>query len=111
MGKLPIYQVTPGMVLEEVVTGRNGRMLLAAGVELTNNHLMILRTWGIQEAAIEGWGEDSSVTCPQYPAEVTIEQLETAKTELLPLFRHTDLQESVMMELLNLAAIRKVQHG
>jgi hypothetical protein len=111
VGKLQIDQLASGMVLSSAVTGRNNRLLLAAGVELTDGHLTILRTWGIQEVEVEGAGDDSGEIADSLPAEISAEQLEQAKAELLPFFKHTDLQQPAMSELLKLAAIRKVLHG
>ncbi len=111
MGKLHIDQVTSGMVLAGEVTGRNGRLLLAAGVELTAGHLTILQTWGIREVDIEGVGEEGGVGIASLPLEITPEQRDQAMAELLPFFRHADLEQPAMNELLRMAAIRQVRHG
>ncbi|MBF0445369.1 MAG: hypothetical protein HQL68_07245 [Magnetococcales bacterium] len=52
-----ILDVDPGMVLASDALDENGRMLLAAGKEITAKHLKIFRTWGVPEVDIK---EDSS---------------------------------------------------
>ncbi len=54
MGVLNISDLTPGMVLEEDVVTDKGTMLLPKGVELTERHLEIMKTWGVNEASVEG---------------------------------------------------------
>ena len=54
MGVLNISDLEPGMALENDVVTTKGTKLLLKGVELTARHIEILRTWGIDEASIEG---------------------------------------------------------
>lgn len=110
MALVAVDSLETGMVLAGDVLDRNGRMLLGAGVELTQKHLVIFRTWGITEVNISGVdsddeGEDS------LSAEVDPEALATAQERLLPLFALAGTEHPVMRELLRLAAIKKVLHG
>ena len=109
MGMIPVDNLEVGMVLEEDVLDRTGRLLLGAGVELTQKHLMIFRTWGIDEVNILGaeGGDQTSAL----PDEVTAEDLAAAEAELLPRFRHTGLEFPIVRELLRLAALKKVLNG
>ena len=96
------------MTLANDVHDRAGRLLLGAGVELSQKHLTIFRTWGVMEVDIVGSG-DGDQNC-NLPAEVTHEQLDAAKTALAPLFRNSDLEHPVIRELFRLAAVRKASH-
>jgi hypothetical protein len=52
-----ILDVNPGMILASDAMDMSGRMLLAAGKEITAKHLKIFRTWGVPEVDIK---EDST---------------------------------------------------
>jgi hypothetical protein len=108
MGKITIENIETGMVLADDVHDRSGRLLLGAGAELTQKHLVIFRTWGVSEADIVGLGSDE--TADQLPADVDPHELADAEKALAPLFRHTDRQHPAIIELMRLAALRKVQH-
>lgn len=108
MGLTQIDNLEAGMTLAKDVHDRAGRLLLGAGVELSQKHLTIFRTWGVMEVDIVG-SEDGDQSI-HLPAEVTHEQLDAAMTALAPLFRNSDLEHPVMRELLRLAAVRKASH-
>lgn len=109
MGKVSIENIETGMVLAGDVLDRSGRMLLGAGAELTQKHLVIFRTWGVLEADIEGHGNDEGTD--QIPADVDPLELAAAELALAPLFRHTNQGHPAIIELKRFAALRKVQHG
>lgn len=109
MGKVAIDSIETGMILAADVFDRSGRMLLGAGVELTQKHLVIFRTWGVLEADIEGLGSDEARD--QVPSDVDPTELAAAELALVPLFRHTNREHPAIIELVRLAALRKVQHG
>lgn len=109
MGMVPIDNLEIGMILSADVKDSTGRLLLGEGTELTQKHLVIFRTWGVEEADIAGIdGVDRSV---QLPAEITQSQLDEAERELTPLFHHAGQNHPVMRELLRLAAIARIIHG
>ncbi len=107
MGKIAIENIETGMVLASDVRDRSGRMLLGAGAELTQKHLVIFRTWGVLEADVVGQG---SQTAAQLPEDVDPLQLAAAEEALEPLFRHANRSHPAIIELMRLAALRKVQH-
>lgn len=107
VGAVSIENIETGMVLASDVRDRSGRMLLVAGAELTQKHLVIFRTWGVLEADIAGHGDD---VADQTPADVDPIQLAAAEGMLIPLFRHTNRGHPAIMELMRLAARKKVQH-
>ncbi len=109
MGLVQIDNIEVGMVLASDVKDRNGRMLLGAGAELTQKHLVVFRTWGIVEVDIAGIDyaqEESSVPAEMDPAAVA-----AAEEELRPRFLHSGTEHPALKELLTLAAIKKVQNG
>jgi hypothetical protein len=108
VGKIAIESIEAGMVLASDVRDRSGRMLLGAGAELTQKHLVIFRTWGVPEVDIAGRGSDAA---DQIPADVDPLQLAAAEEALIPLFRNTNLGHPAVIELMRLAALRKVQHA
>jgi hypothetical protein len=105
---MAIESIEAGMVLASDVRDRSGRMLLGAGAELTQKHLVIFRTWGVPEVDISGRGSDAA---DQIPADVDPLQLAAAEEALIPLFRNTNLGHPAVIELMRLAALRKVQHA
>lgn len=107
MGTVAIEKIETGMVLARDVRDRSGRMLLGSGAELTHKHLVIFRTWGILEVDIAGQGSHAA---DQIPADVDPRQLAAAEEALSPLFRHTNRSHPALIELMRLAALRKVQH-
>ena len=109
MGKLAVDSLEAGMVLDQDVLDRTGRLLLGAGVVLNQKHMVIFRTWGIEAVSIAGVEAADSFT--PLPEDVTQEQLAAAEESLKPLFVNAGLEHPVMQQLLRLAAMRKVQYG
>jgi len=110
MALVAVDGLETGMVLAGDVLDRNGRMLLGAGVELNQKHLVIFRTWGVTEVAIVGADSDADIESP-LPSEVDPEALAAAQERLLPLFVLAGTEHPVMRELLRLATMKKVLHG
>lgn len=109
MGKVTIENLEIGMVLSGDVHDRSGRMLLGAGAELTQKHLVIFHTWGVVEADIEGVGDTASAD--DLPPDIDPIALAESEQKLVPLFRHTNKEHPAIIELMKLAALRKVRHG
>ena len=108
MGILNIAQVEPGMVLEGEVKDRSGRVLLGSGVTLTERHLRTLKTWGVAEVAISGAaGRDDKATLDI--AEVDPAMLAEVQAELLPSFKHVNLEHPVMKQLFEMRLLRTVR--
>lgn len=109
MGMVPIDKLETGMVLAADVQDSTGRLLLGSGIELTQKHLVIFRTWGVEEADIAGV---DSVDCSvPLPPEITRSQLEETEQSLFPLFSHANTNHPAIRELLRLAAISTILHG
>jgi len=108
VGLTQIDNLEVGMILAKDVHDRAGRLLLGSGVELSQKHLTIFRTWGVLEVDIAG-SEDGDQNSP-LPAEITTEQMEAAMAALEPLFINSDREHPVIRELHRLAVIRKAAH-
>lgn len=106
MAIITIADLAPGMVVAAAVTDRSGRMLLAAGAEITAKNLRTLRTWGVLEVDVEG--QDAVVH--HVEESVSAEELQAATQLLQPVWRNVDLTIPVMNELFRLCVLRKAQH-
>ena len=107
MSKLKLDQLSAGMVLGEEVKSKAGRLLLGQGMELTEKHLLIFRTWGVQEVTIVTESDEQQHDSKTDAAEISIEQLEKATEELRPIFSQVDLDHPLFAELLHLAAQKR----
>ena len=106
--KILTENLIAGMVMFADVRDRSGRLLLKAGTELTNNHLYILRSWGIVEAEVvnaEEYQENPACSDPIVPAWDDIE------AEMKPIFSHTDLNHPAIKELLRIRIVREARRG
>ncbi len=92
------------------VTDRSGRVLLRAGVELTNKHLRILQTWGVthlhirDDQAPEGSNEDYA---PK-PVEISPQRRREIEQEVERLFSHHDPNNPVSASLRHYCLSRRI---
>ena len=107
MPKLNIEHVKSGMIISEDVKGPNGQTLLGKGALLSEKHLRIFKTWGVQYISIEGdEHHDQDETSTALPPEL----LQQAKEELLPRFKHTNYNHPLINILLEEATrLRAIQ--
>lgn len=54
MGYIPVASARPGMVLQAEVVDLRGRLLIAAGKELTAKSLAALPMWGVEVVNVQG---------------------------------------------------------
>jgi len=106
---VPAENLIPGMVLAADVRDRNGRLLLKEGVELTDKHLHILRTWGTVEADILN-ADDHQENTANADA-IAPELWASIEGKITPLFHHADLHHSAIKELLRIRIDREARHG
>ena len=109
MSKVSTENLIPGMVLAADVRDRNGRLLLKEGVELTDKHLHILRTWGTVEADILNAGDHQEN--PASANAIDPELWAAIEGEITPLFHHTDFRHPAIKELLRIRIEREARHG
>lgn len=107
MGKINISDVRGGMVLAADVQDRNGRTLLAKGVEVSDKHLRIFKMWGITEVDIQGVALED--VAAQEAAAIDPAAREKAEVEISELFRFTDAEHPGIKEISRLAALRFVR--
>jgi len=109
MAVLYIDLIKPGMTLASEVRDINGRLLCNEGVEISEKHIKIFRTWGVTEADIKGIKEEDVTSMTE--REVAHDRLVDAESELSEIFRYTDAGNPVMRELFNLCLLRKAGNG
>lgn len=99
-----IKELEEGMVLIAHVYDRGGRLLIAAGTELSQKHLNALKKWGVGEVKIKGSIEDSGEATRAVDAAL-IKEIED---QFRRLFRHTDLQHPMVNQLFHHCVLREV---
>lgn len=107
MGLISLNDIRPGMILAGEVKDRNGRVLLAAGQEITEKHLKIFKTWGVTDANIQGASQEDMVA--QDLAEVDPEIHRQAEEATLARFKHAGTTHPGLKELARLATMRRVR--
>jgi len=107
MAQLEIDALQPGMKVGRDVVETSGQILLRAGTEITEQHLRVLRSWGIQTVEIEGARpaepEDAFLARAD-PA--TFDRAQAAVTER---FRCADPAHPAIAELMRLAVLAEVR--
>ncbi len=58
MRALSLGELKPGMTLADPVNDLQGRLLLKQGAVLTEKSLLMLKSWGVTDALVEGEPED-----------------------------------------------------
>ena len=100
MFAVPTDKLKPGKILAEEVRDINGRLLLARGNEIEDNHIRIFKIWGVSEVNIEGPARSSS---DKFDLELNPETLEQVRETVTYLFQHTDLEHPLVKKLFNLS--------
>lgn len=92
-------KLKPGKILAAEVRDINGRLLLAKGSEIGQNHIRIFKIWGVSEVTIEGPARSGDKLDPELNPEVFEQVTQTAKNT----FRHTDLEHPLVKKIFDLA--------
>lgn len=58
MGLIHVKDLKKGMVLACEVSNKHGNTLLEKGNTISEKHIMLLKSWGITEADVEGFDRD-----------------------------------------------------
>jgi hypothetical protein len=106
MGMIRLESVEPGMILANDLKERGGRILLGAGAEISQRHLVIFKAWGITEVDIQGAENKDLEEVPDQSLDPAL--LEEIKAQTAELFRHTDLQHVAIKELVRLFTLRQI---
>ncbi|MBP9020796.1 MAG: hypothetical protein KBG01_04635 [Syntrophobacterales bacterium] len=104
MGTINLEDIQPGMILEEAVVDRSGRILLGAGEEITDRHLRIFKMWGVTEAAVKNVGEED--VSAKTTASINPVMLQEAQNTLREHFRHADMGHAFNKEFFRLLSLR-----
>jgi hypothetical protein len=93
---IPVEKAEVGMVLEEGVSDRRGRLLMPAGRALEEKHLQALPMWGVTHILVEGVESD-----PEEEERRDLEPWAMAQAgeELSHVFLHADEQHPVIRAL------------
>jgi hypothetical protein len=105
MVRVTIANLKEGQVLAEPVQAQ-GRVLLAAGVTLNQNHLRIFKTWGVAEAVIEG---DAAETSGKEGHDFDPEKMRTLRAEIERRFEKCDPKDDVIAALKKTVMKRAVE--
>ena len=92
------------MVLSRDVKDLNGRILLAAGTELTQKHIRVFKIWAVSEVEIQG--VENKDVAAQVTAQVDPACLKEAEEVVSSLFVLTKRSHPPVAELMRLAVLR-----
>lgn len=107
MFAVPTDKLKPGKILAEEVRDINGRLLLARGNEIGDNHIRIFKIWGVSEVNVEGPAQGNDKCDPELNPEMIEQVSETVKD----LFQHTDLEHPLVKKIFNLAVQFRCEHN
>lgn len=107
MGILSVAELMPDMVLAEEVRNPQGRSIFAKDKVLTSKDIRILKMWGIVEVDVEGISREDM----DEKGDVCLdpEIIREAENILLPRFRHADLKNPVIKELMRLSSLAEAE--
>ena len=104
MGLVNINQVCPGMALAEDLRDSMGRFLLPGGIDLTENHIRVLKMWGVVEANIaDTTAEGIDDTDPD---EIDPALMEMAEERIRGRFLFSNIEHPAIRELFRLSCLR-----
>lgn len=106
MSVIRISNLKAGQVAASDVKDRSGRILLAAGTELTEKNIKIIKSWGVVEADIVG-----DIPDPEFGSEIPeidTEKLHQIELELSQRFRFLNRSHPFINELYEVCLRREV---
>ena len=92
-------KLKPGKILAEEVRDINGRLLLAKGSEIGQNHIRIFKIWGVSEVTIEGPARNGDKIDPELDPELFDQVTQTTQN----IFRHADLEHPFVKKIFDIA--------
>lgn len=107
MGLINIDNLEPGMKLGADLHTPEGRFLLPAGADLTADHIKICKTWGVDQADIEGY--DQAKADQDRLSRIDPELLNKSKAYLRPYLKGWNVRHPAMNEIIRIA-IEKTAH-
>lgn len=109
MGIINLEDIQEGMILENDIKDRNGRILLAGGSKISEKHLRVFKMWGVTEADIRGV-EKEELTA-NVVAHMDPVLLQEAESRIRERFYHQKMDDPFIMELFRLLTFRMVKRG
>ena len=107
MGAINLENIQPGMILARDAKDHSGRVLLAAGSQITEKHLRVLRIWGVSEAEIQG--VDQEDISDQTASQTDPALLQAAEQNMQELFVFSDKTHPAIVELMRLGVVRALR--
>ena len=107
MFAVPTDKLEPGKILAEEVRDINGRLLLARGNEIGDNHIRIFKIWGVSEVTVEGPAKGND----KFESEISPERFEQIRETVKDLFQHTDQEHPLVKKIFNLAVQFRCEHN
>jgi len=105
MTPIRISHIKPGQVAASDVKDRSGRTLLAAGTELTEKTIKIIKSWGVVEIDVVG-----EITESEFGSEITEidpERLHLIELDLSQRFRFLNRSHPFINELFEICLRRE----
>ena len=105
MSLIPVSTLKPGMVLSKDAQAPNGIVLLGKGASLNDRSIDILKSWGVSEVEIER--PESNENQPDPSTALSEEERARIRRQVEERFRHNDLDDPVVAELLKVSLHRE----
>lgn len=111
MGMINLGDLQLNMILARDVVESSGELLAPAGEKIAERHLRIFKKWGIAEVDVEGVTREEVFN--QATEQLDTAALKEAEAVVRELFRHTDLTNPAISELMRICTLRRLQprHG
>ena len=107
MGIINLEDIQVGMVLAGDVRERSGRILLACGSEIKEQHLRVFKMWGITEADIRAVEKEEIAA--NIIAQLDPFMFQEVEGRLRESFRLVDMEQPFMKEVFRLVTLREVR--
>jgi hypothetical protein len=105
MAYIAVDKLQQGMVLDEDVRDMNTRLLLCKGQQIDQNHIRVLKIWGVMGVSIVGSAkENSGDALPMDNAST-----ERVKETINLVFKNADLKNPLLREIYRNSLIQRLK--
>lgn len=105
MGYVAVENLEQGMVLDEDVHDINTRLLLSKGQKIAQNHIRILKIWGVMGVSVVGSPTNEVADIPA----MDNENIERVKIAINLVFRNADLNHPILREIYKTSLIHRLK--
>jgi putative nucleotidyltransferase with HDIG domain len=105
MGYIAVEQLEQGMVLNENVHDMNTRLLLSKGQKIAQDHIRILKIWGVTGVSVVGSPKDQTADVPV----MDDENVDRVKNAINLVFRNADLNHAIIREIYKTCLIHRLK--